>query len=60
MTMRIRFSTRCKSYAVYVYDYDDDDLVKWAMRVFAKNVAWYQEIYDGSRYKKIIVVRHVG
>ncbi len=56
--MRIRISTRSKSYAVYVYDYDDDGFVERAMRIFTKNTAWLQEIYDG-RHKKIIVVRHV-
>ncbi len=57
--MRVKISTRSKSYAVYVYDYDDGGFVERAMRIFTKNAAWLQEIYDG-RHKKIVVVRHVG
>jgi hypothetical protein len=56
--MRVKMSMRSKSYAVYVYDYDDA-FVERAMRIFAKNAAWLQEIYDG-KHKKIVVVRHVG
>ncbi len=56
--MRVRISPRYKSYVVYVYDYDDDSFVERAMRIFTKNAAWLQEVYDG-RHKKIIVVRHV-
>jgi hypothetical protein len=55
--MKVKISARKSSYAVYVYDHDDDEFVERAMRMFA-DAAWHQEIYDG-RYKKIIVLRHV-
>jgi hypothetical protein len=58
--MRVKISTRSRSYAIYVCGYDDDEFVERAMRIFSKyDAAWLQEIYDG-RYKKIIVLRHVG
>ena len=57
--MRVRISTRTGSYAIYVDRGDDDGFVERAMRIFAKNAAWLQEVYDG-RHKKIIVLRHVA
>jgi hypothetical protein len=57
--MRVRISARTGSYAIYICDHDDDGFVERAMRIFAKyDAKWYQEIYD-SRYRKIIVLRHV-
>jgi len=57
--MKVKISTRTRSYAIYVYGYDDDEFVERALRIFAKHeAAWIQEVYDG-RYKKIIVLRHV-
>jgi len=58
--MKVKISIRTKSYAVYVYDYDDDEFVERALRVFVKRpLEWIQEVYDG-RYKKIIVLRHAA
>jgi CRISPR/Cas system-associated endoribonuclease Cas2 len=58
--MRVKISTRTKSYAIYVYDYDDDEFVERAIRIFARfEPAWVQEVYDG-RHKKIIILRYVA
>jgi len=57
--MRVKISPRSKSYAVYIYGYDDDRFAEEMLDVFVRNAAWIQEVYDG-RYKKIVVVRHVG
>jgi hypothetical protein len=58
--MKVKISARTGSYAIYVHDYDDDAFVERAVNVLTKfGYAWLQEIYD-SRYKKIIVLRHVA
>jgi hypothetical protein len=57
--MKVKISPRSRSYAVYIYDYDDDGFAERVARIFTKNAAWLQEIYD-YRYKKIVVVRHVS
>jgi len=57
--MKVKISRRTKSYAVYVYSYDDDGFVERALRIFVKQEPpWIQEVYDG-RYKKIIVLRYI-
>jgi DNA gyrase inhibitor GyrI len=58
--MKVKISARTGSYAIYIYNGDDDEFAERAMRIFARcNPAWFQEIYD-YRYKKIIVLRHVS
>jgi len=58
--MKVKISARTGSYAIYVYDDDDDKFVERAVNIFTKfGYAWLQEIYD-PRYKKIIVLRHVA
>jgi hypothetical protein len=56
--MKVKISPRSRSYAVYIYDYDDDSFAERMVRIFTKNAAWLQEIYV-YRYK-IVVVRHVS
>jgi hypothetical protein len=58
--MKVKISARTGSYAIYVYDDNDDKLVENVVNMLTKfNYAWLQEIYD-SRYKKIVVLRYVA
>jgi hypothetical protein len=54
--VKIKFSPRGRGAAVYVYDYDGDDLAAWAVRAAARGEPpWLMEI-AGAGYRKIVVV----
>jgi hypothetical protein len=58
--MKIKISQRTNSYAIYVERDDEEELAEWAVHMVTQGRAvWLQEIHD-SRFKKIIVLRHVA